>query len=65
VTKVPVGNEKLCTELQNGMTLEPKKIDISETMDSCAKVHNVADNNIEKDESHQEEVDGDSSNKKR
>jgi hypothetical protein len=32
-----------------------KKIDASETMDSCAILHNIAYNNIERDESRQEE----------
>jgi hypothetical protein len=35
--------------------VEAKKIEVSEMMDSCAKVHIIAYNNMEEDEAQQEE----------
>jgi glucose-6-phosphate isomerase len=36
--------------------VEAKKIEVSEMMDNCAKVHIIAYNNMEEDEAQQEEV---------
>jgi hypothetical protein len=39
------------------MTVEAKMIEVSEIMDGCAEVHNIAYNNMEEDEAQQEEDD--------
>jgi hypothetical protein len=51
--------------LQSRTTLEAKKINVSETVNTCAKVHNVAYNNMEEDKSHREEEDDDSSKREK
>jgi hypothetical protein len=48
-------------ELRSGTTLEAKKINVSERVDNCVKVHSIANNNMEEDRSHQEKEDAGSS----
>jgi hypothetical protein len=51
--------------LQSTTTLEAKKINVSEMVNTRAKVHNVAYNNKEEVESHQDEEDNDSSKREK